>query len=72
MSSPVGFSVFIEIMMIGLSTLLLTQPKFFFRLASPKMTRVLTWVGLIVLVLTFCWSVVLGIVFAMNDMTFRL
>lgn len=68
-SVMVAFSL--ESVLILVTTLALTQPKFFFRANSPRLQSLVNWVGMFLLCVTFCWSVVLGIVLSMNDVVIQ-
>jgi hypothetical protein len=61
----------LESVFIFITTLALTQPKFLFRMTSPALQNLVNWVGMFLLCATFCWSVVLGIVLSMNDITLQ-
>ena len=67
MPKQIFFSMLIEAALVTLTVLLLVQP---FR---KKQNEVKTpFVGMILLCLTFCWSIVFGCVLALNEITFRL
>lgn len=72
MPSTVIFSLAIELALILLTLLLLIQPKAFFRKKHDKPYTLLHWVGIVLLCLTFCWSVIVGIVLSMNELSFRI
>lgn len=67
MPRQVLFALLIESSLIALTALLLTRPKMIFPNSSER-GRLATWVGgLICLCITFCWSVVLGCILALNE-----
>jgi hypothetical protein len=59
----------IELALIALTLLLLIQPARLFKPNALKFRKAANWTGLILLCLTFCWSVVVGIVLTMNGFT---
>jgi hypothetical protein len=61
----------VEFFMILLSTILLTQPRSMFREPSPRVALAITSSGLVLLSLTFCWSIIFGVVLAMNGLELR-
>lgn len=52
----------VESILISLSTILLAQPKAFFGVQPSKGKAVAFWAGLFFLMITFFWSIVVGIV----------
>lgn len=72
MPQMVVLGCLVEAALILVTCLLLTQPDFLFRNRAERARRVLKWVGIISLCLTFCWSVVVGVFLSMNEMTIRL
>ncbi len=72
MPNTVFLSLVVESVFIVLTNLFLVQPKIIFGQNSQKARPWLKWVGLVLLSITFCWSIVVGIVLSINEMTFRL
>jgi integral membrane sensor domain MASE1 len=68
MPHSVIFVLMVEIILIVFTTILMAQPKKVFPSKSEKLRSFAHWVGMLLLCLTFCWSIVLGIVLATNDM----
>ncbi len=62
----------IEAGLINLTILLLVQPAFLFGSHPGKKRQGRVWLGALMLALTFLWSVVVGCVLALNEMTFQL
>lgn len=62
----------IEIGMILVTLTFLDVPNFLLPFKSPSARSAIKGGGLIMLCLTFCWSVVLGCVLALNSGTYRL
>ena len=61
----------IEIFFVFLTCLFLMKPRWAFGEVARKADTVLTWVGMCLLCLTFCWSVTLGCVLYLNDIVIR-
>jgi hypothetical protein len=72
LSHQIFVAVFIELVMIFLTLLLLDVPNLAFRFRSPGAQSAVRGAGMIMLCLTFCWSVILGCVLALNSGTYRL
>ena len=72
MPKPLLFVMLIEIALVLLTTLLLIQPKGIFRAISGRTQTIAHWGGMFLLGLTFCWSIVFGVILSMNEITFRL
>ena len=70
MSEQVAIAMFMESLLVSVTALLLLQPKAVF--TSPKAMKVATWSGLVLLCITFCWSVVVGCILYLNQMVIRL
>ena len=66
------FALVTEITMILLSCLLVVQPESFFGGSTQGVRRAATYVGMVALCLTFCWSVIFGIVLALNNLDLRI
>ncbi len=58
--------------MILITCLLVVQPESVFGGSSQGVRRAASYVGMVALCLTFCWSVIFGIVIALNNLDFRL
>jgi hypothetical protein len=72
MPTQVVFALIIESALVGLTALLLLQPEGLFRGHSPALRAAVRGGGLVLLCLTFCWSVIFGAVMALNHMTIQL
>jgi hypothetical protein len=72
MPKQVVVSLWIEIAMITVTMILLVQPRMFFPFRSTRARLIGNWGGMMLLCMTFCWSVILGCILALNDMTFQL
>lgn len=72
MPNQVVFAMAVETAMIIVTLLLLNQPNIFLPFRSPRVQTALRAGGLIMLSLTFCWSVILGCVITLHQMTFRI
>jgi hypothetical protein len=70
--NQVLFAFVVEFFMILLTSILLLQPRSMFRSSASWMTGIATTTGMVMLCLTFCWSVVLGAVLAMHGFTLRI
>lgn len=71
MSQSVVLVSMIEVALITLTTLLLIQPKSMFPSPSPTFKSIANWCGMFLLCVTFCWSVVVGIILSLNDFILR-
>lgn len=63
MTSQIAIASGVEIFLMALS---------FVFLSSAAAAAFYRWAGTVFLCLTFCWSVILGCVLALNQMTFRI
>jgi len=72
MPNTVILAFSVEMALIALTSLMLIQPKFIFRQKTGKLKSFFKWGGLVFLCLTFCWSIVVGIVLSMNDLSLRI
>ncbi len=68
----VALAFMVEFFMILLTCTLLMQPRSMFGAVSQRMSSAVMAGGFVLLCLTFCWSVILGAVLALNDMTLRI
>lgn len=66
MPKQVVFALIIETALILLTLLLLTQPKLMFGTQSARIRSMANAGGMILLCLTFIWSVIFGCVLAIN------
>lgn len=64
------FVLLVEFALIALTMLLMAQPEIIFRSKSVRLQSFLHWGAMLLLCLTFCWSVVVGIVLTMNGLDF--
>lgn len=69
MSKQMLFALVLECWLMLLTILMLTQPSFLFRFKSDQAQNAVTISGFFLLCLTFCWSVVLGCMFAFHKLT---
>jgi hypothetical protein len=72
MPNTLIFSLGVELALIIATTLLLIPPKAVFRVKLDRIRPGLRWGGIVFLCLTFCWSIVVGIVLSMNHLSFSL
>ncbi len=72
MMRQIVFLLLIESALVISSLILLVQPRFVFRLQTPRSKYVATYSGMVILCLTFCWSVIFGCFLALQDLTVRL
>lgn len=72
MPRQVIVSLWIEIAMITVTMILLVQPRMFFPFRTERARTAGSWAGMTLLCVTFCWSVILGCILALNDMTFKI
>lgn len=70
MTRQLLFVILIQALLMAVTTLLLLQPKPLFRFRSPQLLSAATMSGLVLLCITFCWSVIVGCVLALRDITF--
>ena len=66
MPRQVFFAMLIEAALVTLTALLLVKPFRASRSEKPP------FAGLLLMCVTFCWSVVFGCILALNEITFRL
>ena len=62
----------VELALIVLTTLFLFQPKSLFGIKLDRMKMTFRWGGLLLLCVTFFWSIIIGIILSMNNLTIRL
>jgi hypothetical protein len=62
----------VEALLIVLTNLFLIKPAFLFRTENHRKSKVGRWGGLFFLCITFLWSVVVGMVMSLNEMSFSL
>ena len=67
----VGVTV-VEASLILVTTLLLTQPKWLFRTSHGKSIKSAKWGGLFFLAVTFCWSIIVGVILSVNNLSLRI
>ncbi len=72
MSNSVALVLWVQSSMVLSSALLLAQPRLIFRRLSSKTQTIARWGGMFLLGLTFCWSVIVGVVLSMNGMVIRI
>ncbi len=72
MPKQVLFALSIESILLAMTILFLVQPLSLTRFGTPNRARVFRMGGMVLLCLTFCWSVVFGCILALNEMTLRL
>ena len=72
MPRQVLFALLIEAVLVGLSTVLLVQPKMMFEGQTSTFKSVAKGSGFVILCLTFCWSVFLGAILALNAISIRI
>ena len=71
MPSILILAVLVELVLVVLTSVFLTQPKLIFK-AGPSRAQSLAYgAGVICFCLTFCWSVVLGILFHLNGLSIK-
>ncbi len=71
MPNTVIFVLSVEGALILLTTLLLAQPRLLFHSSQGRTHVWARWGGIALLVLTFCWSVIAGIVLSINGFSLR-
>ncbi len=72
LSPQLVFSLVTEITLVLITCLLVVQPESIFSGSSQGARRAAGYVGMVALCLTFCWSVIFGIVIALNNLDFRI
>ncbi|HLD99413.1 MAG TPA: hypothetical protein VJB59_04100 [Bdellovibrionota bacterium] len=72
MTNQVAVAMLIEVLMIGVTSLLLIQPVGIFGIGPSRIKAVSTWGGMVMLCVTFCWSVIFGCVLFLNSMTLKI
>ncbi len=72
LSHQIFVSFLIELVMILATLVLLDVPNLAIRFRSPGAQAAVRGAGMVMLCLTFCWSVILGCVLALNAGTYRL
>ena len=55
-----------------MTAVLIVQPQAIFRTASPRIQSIAFGAGMVSLCLTFCWSVVLGILLNLNGISIKI
>ncbi|MEO5968895.1 MAG: hypothetical protein ABIQ95_03125 [Bdellovibrionia bacterium] len=68
MSNAIIFTLAVQAILMLLTIFLLLRPKGFFGATATRKKPFTFWSGLFFLFLTFSWSVITGIVLAMNDL----
>lgn len=71
MPNSVFFSVAVELGLISFTSLVLTQPNFLIQVESKRGRSATAVIGGFFLCVTFCWSVVLGIVLYIHDIVIQ-
>ncbi len=72
MPSSVIFVLGIEMAFIFLTTLFLIQPRMIFKKVPLPIQLLFKWCGMFFLGLTFCWSIVVGVVLSMNNLSLHI
>lgn len=72
MLERINFILLIEFVMVTVTAIFLVQPEFIFSAQSESFRRHVSWFGVFLLGLTFCWSVILGITFGLNGLLYSL
>lgn len=72
MPKQVLFCLTVELGLIFVTTLFLTQPGFIFPVRSDRTRIALTMSGYLLLCITFCWSVILGSVLTLTEFASRI
>jgi integral membrane sensor domain MASE1 len=62
MTDSILMVLLIELAFIVVTVVFLIQPKVLFKSESSRLRSIANWGGMILLCLTFCWSVIVGIV----------
>ena len=57
-----NFTLAVELLLVTISSILLAQPEIIFAKHSQRLRTAASWSGMVFLCLTFCWSVILGVV----------
>lgn len=72
-TNPLIIAGGVELGLVLFTMILLLQPKFIFREVGHSRTKsVSTWSGMVLLCMTFCWSVIFGAVLFLNHLVIRL
>ena len=66
------FATVIEAAMILTSCFLVVQPESIFSGTTQDTRRLASYAGMLALCVTFCWSVIFGIVLALNNLTLQI
>ncbi len=66
MPRPVAFAFFVEVILVLVTLVLTTQPRFLIHPRSEKIKGIVLGLGLAFLCATFCWSFILGCVMALH------
>lgn len=69
---PVIFALLVECVLILFTLLMLIQPKFAFHRVPDRVTKMAMTSGLVLLCLTFCWSVICGMLFTLYQVSLPL
>ena len=72
MPQSVVYTMGIEFGLILITTVILSKPTFLIRMFKARFKTAATWGGAILVLATFCWSMVLGIVLTMNNLSLRI
>ena len=70
--SKVDYAKLVEVILIVVTSTLLSQPRLLFPAGAARLRIAATWSGWMLLCLTFCWSVILGIVLTLHGITVQL
>jgi hypothetical protein len=66
------FATTVEATLILMTSWLLVQPEAVFSEWSPESRKLATMAGLVLLCLTFCWSIIFGMVIVIQNLTIRM
>ena len=66
------FSTVIEAVLVLTSCFLVVQPESVFSGTSQGTRRLANYAGMLALCVTFCWSVIFGIVLTLNNLTLQI
>lgn len=69
MSKQLALAFFIEFALVFVTVFLLIQPRFAFATEARRARAMATISGYFLLCITFCWSVVVGCVLAIHQLT---
>jgi hypothetical protein len=72
MPKQVIFALLIQCALIVMTTTLLAQPRIIFSDQSNKVRSIARGGGWVLLCITFCWSVVFGVILSLNAITIRI